>query len=198
MFARWMFLGLPYGAPVRSSGRSDVLDAAIRSFERPGLWLEFGVYEAQSLNYIARRTGQHLFGFDSFEGLPTRWTRSYPAKVFSTHGKLPTVEPNVTLVKGLFDRTLPPFLDAHPEEIVAFLHVDSDLYVSAKTVLTLLNHRITRGSVIVFDEFCAGLYPDDEARAWREFSRGRAIEFRWLGCSIAGSVALQVTAGGCR
>ena len=35
---------------------------------------------------------------------------------------------------------------------IAYLHIDSDLYSSAKTVLTKLNDRIVPGTLIVFDE----------------------------------------------
>ena len=36
---------------------------------------------------------------------------------------------------------------------MAFLHIDGDLYASARSVLTLCESRIVPGTVLVFDEF---------------------------------------------
>jgi len=47
---------------------------------------------------------------------------------------------NVTFVVGLFNETLLPFLGSTPGR-VAFLHIDSDLYTSAKYVLKTLPSR---------------------------------------------------------
>ena len=38
-----------------------------------GLWLEFGVSTRGSLAVIAEQTHAHVYGFDSFEGLPEDW-----------------------------------------------------------------------------------------------------------------------------
>jgi hypothetical protein len=65
---------------------------------------------------------------------------------------LPHVSSNVTLIKGWFDQTLPPFLEKHPAP-VSFLHVDCDLYSSTKTIFDSLRTRFRPGTVIVFDEY---------------------------------------------
>ncbi len=177
---------------VLMADRYELLRRAVAAAPQSGLWLEFGVWEGASINYIADQTGQPIYGFDSFEGLPEDWMPGLPAGSFSTGGRLPSVRPTVTLVRGLFRQTLPAFLAARPSEPVGFLHVDCDLYSSSRDILTTLGPRIDRGTVIVFDEFC-GLMPDNEARAWREFRRQHGIEFRPLGCSMTGSMALLVT-----
>lgn len=192
MVSKWRLLGLPARGSVFTSDRFELLDAAIESAPSTGLWLEFGVYRGESINHIAQRTGKPIFGFDSFEGLPQFWKPLASARAFSTDGALPEVRDGVSLIKGWFDQTLPPFLHTRPEDRVAFLHVDCDLYSSTRTVLTNLGPRIAQGTVVVFDEFC-DLMPDDEERAWREFCRKEGISFSWLGCSLDGSVALKVT-----
>ncbi len=187
-----------FSAPaILVSDRYDLLGRAVDAAPRSGLWLEFGVWEGASINYIADRADHPVYGFDSFEGLPEDWMPGLPAGSFSTGGRLPLVKPAVTLVKGLFCQTLPGFLAARPGERVGFLHIDSDLYSSARDILTTLGSRIDRGTVIVFDEFC-GLMPDNEARAWREFRREEGISCRSLGCSMTGSMALLVTARAAR
>lgn len=190
--AKWRLLGLPSQAPVMTVDRYQLLDVAIDAAPPRGLWLEFGVLGGNSINYISQRTRQPLFGFDSFEGFPRRWQPWFPAATYSAGGVLPEVNPGVTLIKGWFDQTIPSFLQARPDDRVAFLHVDCDLYSSARTVLAHLGHRIINGTVVVFDEFC-GAMPDDEARAWREFCRENRVTFRWIGCSLPGAVAVQVT-----
>ena len=60
--------------------------------------------------------------------------------------------PGARLVAGLFEDTLPAFL-AETDDAIAFLHVDSDLYSSAKTVLDLTGDRLAPDAVLVFDEF---------------------------------------------
>jgi hypothetical protein len=47
------------------------------------LWLEFGVYSGTTINYISKYTTEHVYGFDSFEGLPEAWRPQYE-KGYST------------------------------------------------------------------------------------------------------------------
>src|SRR5690348_11342920 len=71
-----------------------------------GLYLEFGVREGDSVNYIANHIlPKIIYGFDSFEGIPEEWKRrkdgslTYPEGTFSMTG-LPEVKGNVSLIKG--------------------------------------------------------------------------------------------------
>ena len=94
---------------------------------------------------------------------------------------LPAVRGNVRLIRGWFDQTLLPFLEQHPEP-AAYLHIDSDLYSSAKTVLDLFAERIQAGTVIVFDEYFN--YPgwkNGEFRAFQEYLARHPREFEYLG-----------------
>jgi hypothetical protein len=135
--------------------------------------LEFGVYQGGTINFMAEQfPNQTLYGFDSFEGLPEDWNISYKEK-FNKHKKgyfavdeLPEVKDNVTLVKGFFDTSLPKWLEVNKINAIKLLHVDSDLYSSAKTIFDNLNEFIIPGTVIVFDEF----YPWGRKRyeTWEE------------------------------
>ena len=117
-----------------------------------GMWLEFGVFKGRDITVMAGETEQVIYGFDSFEGLPEDWTHFQKKGRFSLDGQLPIVPENVKLIKGWFEDTLPGFLEKHKES-VSFLHVDSDLYSSAKFVLRELNDRIVPGTIILFDDF---------------------------------------------
>lgn len=190
MILSWYVAGMPSRTTPLFLSRFELLGFAAACAPQGGLWLEFGVYQGASINFLATRAPGEVVGFDSFEGLPADWTRSFPKGSFALKGSPPTVAGNVRLVKGMFGETVRPFLEARPGTMVSLAHVDSDLYSSAKEVLSLIASRMGPGTVVVFDEFATG-YPDDEARAFREFLRDQPRRFRYLGGSLNGSVAVQ-------
>jgi Methyltransferase domain len=151
--------------------------------DRSGLFLEFGVRKGDSINRLAGMLPEvRLYGFDSFFGLPEAWGAMGKAGVMSVEGRVPPVRPNVTIVKGLFDDTLPGFLAEHPEKHVSFLHIDCDLYSSTRTVLRHLAPRLRPGTVIIFDELYN--YPgweQDEYKAFMEYVAENNIAFDYIG-----------------
>ncbi len=148
-----------------------------------GLILEFGVFKGASINYMAERVKREIHGFDSFEGLPDGrgvWQSYYRKRAFDQKGQLPKVLSNVKLHKGWFNETLPTFLQSHPEN-VSLLHIDSDVYSSAQTVLHLLSNRIVPGTIILFDEyFNYDGWQFEEYRAFQEFVKRFKIRYRVL------------------
>jgi hypothetical protein len=122
-----------------------------------GLNLEFGVYSGKTINCLAnQRTDLTFDGFDSFVGLPEDWDlggKFCPKEKFDVKGNIPEVADNVDLHIGWFDDTLPKFLEENKQN-AALIHVDSDIYSSAKTIFDLMNDRIIPGTIIVFDELC--------------------------------------------
>lgn len=160
----------------------ETLRHAIRHAPRDGLVLEFGVASGATLSVIAQERPDDVFGFDSFEGLPEQWRLGFDAGTFAADA-LPQV-PQATLVVGLFDQTLPSFLVEHPEPL-AFVHVDCDLYSSARTILELLAPRFKVGTVLLFDEYYN--YPgwqQHEYRAWQEFVTASGIRYEHVGLTM--------------
>jgi hypothetical protein len=171
-----------------------------------GLWLEFGVAKGTSLCAIAaegRRRGRvaPVYGFDSFEGLPTQWRVGFDTGKFTQNGTPPTLpdeNDNVAFVVGLFADTLPGFLasaTAAPRGVpVSLLHVDCDLYAGAAVVLELLSDRIVPGTVIVFDELLNyNGYERHEMRALFEFLERRCdLAVRWLGMKNKGCMSVAL------
>ncbi len=155
------------------------LEHALTLAPAEGMALEFGVWTGQTLKIITEaRGGKEVYGFDSFEGLPEDWRTGFPSRTFGVDGPLPEV-PGAELVVGWFDDTLPGFLTEHPGR-VAFLHIDADLYSSAKTVLDQVGPRLAPGAVIVFDEYFN--YPgweQHEHRAWQEYVARTGVGFRY-------------------
>lgn len=144
----------------RHGNDTALLDAALRLRTIPGLVLEFGVASARTINFIAERLQETVFGFDSFAGLPEAWRPGFPGGVFASS-------------------TLPGFLDSHPGP-VSFAHIDCDLYSSTQTILGQLRDRIVPGTILVFDEYFN--YPGWEVHEFRAFAEfiqasGRAYEY---------------------
>ena len=65
------------------------------------------------------------------------------------------------IVEGDVTKTLPEYLDRHPETIVAFAYFDVDLYQPTLDCLKLLKGRLTQGSVIGFDELNHAAFPGE-------------------------------------
>lgn len=170
-------------------------DFALSKAPGTGLYAEFGVFTGWSINRFARRLaprGLTIHGFDSFQGLREDWPGTwYAAGHFDLGGKLPRVLPNVALIKGWFDDTVPAFLAAHPEPL-AFLHLDADTYESTRRVLALVGERIVAGTVVVLDEYIG--FPNwrkGEFLAWQEFVAAHGLAYRYLAFSVT-QAAVQV------
>lgn len=119
-----------------------------------GLFLEFGVYNGSSINILSKLRPNKIFhGFDTFTGLPEDWDLG-DKKIKAGHfylEKMPSVEKNVILHKGLFEDTIPKWQKQYREKI-SFINIDCDLYSSTKTVLEHLNSQIVKDTIIRFDD----------------------------------------------
>lgn len=159
-----------------------------------GMYLEFGVKSGTSINFIAAyNPTKTIYGFDSFEGLPEAWNFRTPAGAFSLGGVMPAVNDNVQLIKGWFDKTLPDFLKNHSGKC-AFVHIDSDIYSSAKTVFNELGDRIVPGTVIEFDEyFDRPNWQNGEFKAFHEFIDARKMSYEYIGyCNNGPQCAVKI------
>jgi hypothetical protein len=156
----------------------DLLTYAANLIASDGLVIEVGVASGRTTNLLGNiLPNRTVYGFDSFDGLPEDWRTAYSKGHFA--GALPEVAPNVSLIKGLFADTLPPFAAEH-EAAIALLHVDCDLYSSTATVLACLGDRLRPVSVIVFDEYFN--YPGwrrHEFKAFQEFIASSAHTYRY-------------------
>ena len=110
---------------------------------------------------------KNIYGYDSFEGFPEPnikdssfrnpkkgdWSdtsKKYVEEHFSESQILKDFFiKNVSLVEGFFDKSLP--ISNHKE--ISFLHLDCDLYDSYKTCLKELYNKVTKGGIILIDEY---------------------------------------------
>ena len=161
----------------RTRTRDEVFAAAARKVkDQQVLYLEFGVYEGDTMRYWSRELTHPrscLHGFDSFEGLPETWHLRRPKGYFSTGGHIPQIDdPRVKFFKGWFDETLPRYSLPRHEQLI--INIDSDLYSSAKVVLDTLKPHITPGTYLYFDELCD---PHHELKAFDEFLTDTGARF---------------------
>ena len=174
----------------------DILIFCMDRAPKEGLILEFGVATGNTTNIIANTAKPRtVHGFDSFEGLPEDWSGHVETRgAFSRNGALPKVLENVRLYKGWFSESLPEFLKNNTG-LVAFLHIDCDLYSSTRDVLQLLKDRLQTGTIIEFDEYFN--YPNwqqHEYKAWQEFVTENNIQYRYIAMTAHdGKVAVEIT-----
>lgn len=122
-----------------------------------GLNAEVGVYKGGSLKLMAEAYPDKTFvGFDTFQGLPKeKWTRNElhsPGDFSDT--SLGAVEQfinrgNVFLVQGLF----PESATSYDKTKFAFVHIDTDFYLSVKEAIQFFYPKLTPGGIIVLDDF---------------------------------------------
>ena len=165
--------------PILIDGRSNLIKLAIDRKLNDGLIVEFGVANGLSINMISSYAPDSVvYGFDTFQGLPDDWSLAQ-RKSFTLNGIMPKVNKNVELIKGLFQDSLPIFLASHQFKWVSFIHIDCDIYQSTKDIFDNLGPFITKGTLILFDEFWN--YPDwmnHEFLAFSEWVEKTSSKFR--------------------
>lgn len=152
---------------------------AVERFSEGGLYMEFGVFKGGTINYLSSVFPNiQFYGFDCWEGLPEAWRPGIGKSAFKSAP--PQVNKNVSLISGLFENSLTPFLESHQGDC-SFIHIDCDLYSSTSTVLNALAPRITEGTVILFDEllFYIG-FEFGELKAFKEFLERSNLKYRIL------------------
>ncbi len=178
------------GARVFSSAR-DTLRYAAQQAPALGATVELGVFHGVSLRWLAECRPGALHGFDSFVGLPSEWA-PVPAGRFTTAGRAP-VDIDAQFWVGRFDEQLPRFVAQH-DGPVTLLHIDSDLYESARCGLRHLTPLLGRGSVIVFDEYFGHRsWRQDEYRAFQEAARDNEWTYEYLAVNpFTGQVVIRL------
>jgi hypothetical protein len=176
MIGRWMYdHGFYFGRRVakREEVRATI---AKQVLNQRVLYLEFGVYQGDTMRYWSRvltHPEAKLHGFDSFEGLPEKGG-PWHARQFDARGIIPVIDdPRVQFFKGWFQDILPTYVV--PAHDVLVLNMDADLYSSTIFVLRHMRPFIKPGTFVYFDEFN---YINHETRAFGEFLTESELKFR--------------------
>ena len=142
---------------------------------------EFGVWNGNSFQYLIN-TFKKGFGFDTFTGLPESW-HSEKKGTYTALGSVPKIKGGEFIV-GKFEDTLPNFFSI-VRPMASLINFDADLYSSTLCALNLSNKVIDEKTILVFDEFIANDYwEEDEYKALNEFCKNLGISYEVLAVSF--------------
>lgn len=155
-----------------------------------GVVIEFGVRWGQNLAFFINLRGMYepfnhnrkIIGFDTFEGFPrihekdggsavavekaysvTPNYEDYLDRVLEYHESECPIShiKKYEIVKGDACEQIILYLERNPETIVALAYFDLDLYEPTKTCLEAIKDRLTKGSVVAFDELNYHTWPGE-------------------------------------
>jgi hypothetical protein len=142
----------------------------------PGSIVECGVFKGTSFvrfaafrQLLCNPSAKKMIGFDAFGPFPETsfdLDQTSRDKFITDSGEegigleqLRTVldhkkvNVNIDLVKGDVCKTIPEYLEKHPELRISFLNIDVDVYEPTKACLELLFERVVKGGVILLDDY---------------------------------------------
>lgn len=159
-----------------------------------GVVMEFGVRWGQNMALFSVLRGlyepfnynRRVIGFDTFEGFPSvdaedgaavskgdyavsaGWKEELES-ILAFHEQNAPIphKRKFELVQGDATKTLPAYLAAHPETMIALAYFDFDLYRPTRDCLEAILPYLTKGSVLAFDELNCPEFPG-ETQAVRE------------------------------
>ena len=173
----------------------------------PGCILEFGVHFGTSLSTLMSLRGlmepynyqRDIIGFDTFQGFPSVANLDQSGQLtwkvgdyatpdgFAEHlSEVLRIQERMSplshirrheLVVGDASVTFPQWLSGHPEQLIALLILDMDVYEPTAAVLQVAQDRLTKGSIVVLDELGSKAFPG-ETRAFMEVVGLRAVRLR--------------------
>jgi hypothetical protein len=154
----------------------------------PGVICEFGVQWGATLTQLINlraiyepfNQSRIIYGFDTFEGFPSVTQEdggfSNVGDYSSVDGYASVLDQILTLqesfspnahvrkfglVVGDAATSIDGWLRDHPHAIVSMAIFDMDLYKPTKAVLKKIMPRLTKGSLLVFDELNCALFPGE-------------------------------------
>jgi len=144
-------------------------------------YLEFGVASGIAFKWWVEKNknpGTRFYGFDVFTGLPEDFG-VMKIHHYNTEGQTPKIDDSrVKFIKGLFQQSLPEFLENYNSDKRKVIHMDADLYSSTLFVLTRLLPLLKKDDIIIFDEFGV---PTHEFKAFTELVSPYDLKYEFLG-----------------
>lgn len=183
------------------------MDFLYRSaLETQGIVMEFGCRWGQNLSLFSALRGiyepfnrlRKVVGFDTFAGFPKvgrhdgalvsaggyATTAGYEAYLERVMSLMEAESPlahikKYDLVKGDVTRSLPAYLKANPSTVIALAYFDLDIYAPTKACLRAIRDRVTRGTVIGFDEVNDETTPGETLALMEEIGLPNVRLKRW-------------------
>ena len=95
---------------------------------------------------------------------------------------------NIELVKGDITKSVPKYLEKHPELRISLLNIDTDIYEPAVTILEYLFPRIVKDGILILDDY--GVFPG-ETKAVDEYFKNKKIEIKKFSFSKTPSYVIK-------
>ncbi|MGV8145770.1 MAG: hypothetical protein ACLKAK_03625 [Alkaliphilus sp.] len=165
-----------------------------------GVVMEFGVRWGQNLSLFSSFRGMYepynynrkIIGFDTFEGFPnihekdgkkvssgdynvTKNYEEYLEEILKYHESESPIpqKKKFEIIKGDAVVTIDEYLTKHPETIVALAYFDFDIYLPTLECLKAIKERLTKGSVLAFDELNYENFPGETLALKEVFGIGK-------------------------
>lgn len=149
--------------------------------DQPIDYLEFGVAKGHSFKWWLEKNkhpDSQFFGFDTFEGLPEKWGAFMKGSMSFSVPELH--DSRHEFFKGLFQDTLYHFLAKNKikQNHRKVIHLDADLFSSTLFVLTTVHPHLTKGDLLIFDEFNV---PNHEFLAFECYTKSFYVDYEMIG-----------------
>jgi hypothetical protein len=164
----------------------------------PGAIVEAGVFKGAAFTRFAafrelcgNPFSKKIIGFDTFGKFPkTSFSqdKKFRKRCIDAAGSVSiskqqleeillkkSVGRNIELVEGDITKTIPTYIKLHPELKISLLNLDVDIYEPSVTVLRYLYPKITKGGVLILDDY--GVFPG-ETKAVDDYFKGKIIKIR--------------------
>ena len=141
--------------------------------------VEFGIFKGNSFfrwikfrDLLEQTSSRKVIGFDIFGDFPeaefegdkekrdafvaeTNGGKSISLEEINALLEVQGLNKNVDIIKGDILKTLDNYLINNPHLKISLLHIDVDLYEPTKHILEKLYDRVTKGGIIIFDDYGA-------------------------------------------
>ncbi|PWT94834.1 MAG: macrocin O-methyltransferase [Bacteroidetes bacterium] len=143
-------------------------------------YMEFGVADGQSFRWFMQQNSNsesRFYGFDTFTGLPEDWG-PFKKGAFSNDNKIPEInDSRGKFYQGLFQQTVPGFLNELKNDKRNVIMMDADLYSATLYAITSLAPILKKGDIIFFDEFAV---PTHEFKVFHDFVQSYYINLELI------------------
>ncbi len=174
---------------VSATARTLYLDELYKKIiDVPGVICEFGVHWGSALSQLINLRSIYepfnhsrlIYGFDTFQGFTSLHEKdgndyiegdlstldNYDEKLYEILNLIESFAPlshlkKHKLIKGDAIETIDKWLLENPNKIISLAIFDMDLYAPTKEVLQKILPRLTRGSIIAFDELTCDEFPGE-------------------------------------
>jgi len=165
--------------PSRFSKFISHLEFFKRTSEIRGEIVEFGIFKGNSFfrwikfrDLLEQTNSRKIIGFDVFGDFPeanfeedklkrdafveeTKGGKSISFEEITELLKKQNLQKNVEIIKGDILQTLDLYIEDNPHLKISLLHIDVDLYEPSKVILEKLYSKVTKGGIIILDDYGA-------------------------------------------